>query len=223
MKTKKHLQILLIVITFMLGGLVLAGEELIEQASNQSIEAAVEQDIASKAAASAKTFRKIVIAKATLESPAKSSTNSAITPARYREMLANKQDVSMLNFLPFLIVALGWFLFKDESATAQRQTEESQPQTAKIRQTAITAAESKDKGARPEPQSTEEKGEQAMLDLAKSATRCQAETAKGSRCSRTGNLETIVITLKNRLYRFATCKQHNKDGFKPHPKVLKKR
>ncbi len=54
-----------------------------------------------------------------------------------------------------------------------------------------------------------------IVDLSIDAEQCQATTAKGSRCSRNTNLETIELTIDGKKYRFRTCKQHGNDSFKP--------
>nr|WP_305907492.1 hypothetical protein [Methylomarinum sp. Ch1-1]MDP4520252.1 hypothetical protein [Methylomarinum sp. Ch1-1] len=62
---------------------------------------------------------------------------------------------------------------------------------------------------------------QDVIDLAKDAEQCQSATAKGSRCSRTRNLEVIDAVIEGRQYRFRTCKQHHTEDFKPFPELLK--
>jgi len=54
-----------------------------------------------------------------------------------------------------------------------------------------------------------------IIDLTQNVEQCQGTTAKGTRCSRTANLETIVVKVDNKQYRFLTCKQHNNEGFTP--------
>lgn len=57
--------------------------------------------------------------------------------------------------------------------------------------------------------------EKGLIDVSVDANQCQGTTAKGARCSRTANLETIELTVNGKDYRFSTCKQHNNDTFKP--------
>ncbi len=54
-----------------------------------------------------------------------------------------------------------------------------------------------------------------ITDLTQHVEQCQGTTAKGTRCSRTANLEPIVVKVENKQYRFLTCKQHNNEGFIP--------
>lgn len=133
------------------------------------------------------------------------------------EMLANKQEVSILTFLPlFLVAILGWFMFYDESkksgATAKQNTPKRKaPEPKQIVNTSNRISKEK----------PVEKSSSGLTDLSKNVAQCQAETAKGSRCKRTNNLETTIQTFKNKRYQFTSCTQHNTDKFKPHPTVLK--
>jgi len=54
-----------------------------------------------------------------------------------------------------------------------------------------------------------------IVDLTQNVEQCQGTTAKGTRCSRTANLESIVVKVDNKQYRFLTCKQHHNEGFTP--------
>lgn len=54
-----------------------------------------------------------------------------------------------------------------------------------------------------------------ITDLTQHVEQCQGTTAKGTRCSRSANLEPIVVKVDNKKYRFLTCKQHNNEGFIP--------
>lgn len=59
-----------------------------------------------------------------------------------------------------------------------------------------------------------------IINLAESATQCQAATQKGSQCRRKSNLETIDQTIDQQAYRFAVCSQHNNNDFTPFAKLL---
>lgn len=54
-----------------------------------------------------------------------------------------------------------------------------------------------------------------VTDLTQNVEQCQGTTAKGTRCSRSSNLETVVVGIENKQYKFLTCKQHNNDDFTP--------
>lgn len=60
-----------------------------------------------------------------------------------------------------------------------------------------------------------EPAQEEIIDMSQKVEQCQAATAKGSRCTRTANLETIEVAVEGKLYRFKTCRQHNNDSFKP--------
>ncbi|WP_031432729.1 hypothetical protein [Methylomarinum vadi] len=57
--------------------------------------------------------------------------------------------------------------------------------------------------------------QEEIIDMSQKVEQCQAATAKGSRCSRTANLETIEVSVEGKFYRFKTCRQHNNESFKP--------
>jgi hypothetical protein len=59
-----------------------------------------------------------------------------------------------------------------------------------------------------------------LIDLSKNATQCQGSTAKGSRCSRSSNLEVIETKVRGKNYRFMTCKQHNNKAFAPFSELI---
>ncbi len=54
-----------------------------------------------------------------------------------------------------------------------------------------------------------------VTDLSVNADQCQGSTAKGTRCSRRSNLETIMVTIDGKKYKFSSCKQHNNKDFSP--------
>ncbi len=219
-----------IIATFMIGSFVIASEDFgdapqISETGNSTLQTA------STPKSSNTSFKKIIIRNTdTTSSIKKSNVNSAITPARYQEMLTNKEGSSMLNFFPFFIIIAGWFLFRGEQETIETPTaNESRtesPSKSSLIETKTSTPAPVSKVNPPQARAASnlaaKKTETSLIDLSIDAGQCQAETAKGTRCSRTVNLETIVVTIKNKLYQFATCKQHNRKSFKPHPKVLKK-
>ena len=85
-------------------------------------------------------------------------------------------------------------------------------------------------GAKPKPQpkaptssktkSSKKQGDDVLV-LSDNVTQCQASTAKGTRCTRDNNLQLKQQAVNQRNCRFAVCKQHNRDSFKPHASVLK--
>lgn len=59
-----------------------------------------------------------------------------------------------------------------------------------------------------------------LINLAESATQCQAATLKGTRCQRKTNLETIEKTINHQKYKFAVCTQHNNRDLTPFSELL---
>lgn len=59
-----------------------------------------------------------------------------------------------------------------------------------------------------------------VIDLSKNVTQCQGATAKGTRCSRSSNLETIETKVRGKSYRFMSCKQHNNKAFAPFSELI---
>ncbi|MGR9045035.1 MAG: hypothetical protein ACU83N_07055 [Gammaproteobacteria bacterium] len=59
-----------------------------------------------------------------------------------------------------------------------------------------------------------------LINLAESATQCQAATIKGTRCQRKTNLETIEKTINHQKYKFAVCTQHNNRDLTPFSELL---
>ncbi len=60
-----------------------------------------------------------------------------------------------------------------------------------------------------------------IIDLKDDLNQCQASTAKGTRCKRTISLEERSISIDNKSYTLTVCKQHNTDGLKPFPGLMK--
>ncbi len=58
-------------------------------------------------------------------------------------------------------------------------------------------------------------GQSGLTDLTQNVEQCQGTTAKGSRCSRTANLEPIIVKIEKKQYKFLSCKQHSNDNFTP--------
>jgi len=54
-----------------------------------------------------------------------------------------------------------------------------------------------------------------VTDLTQNVEQCQGTTAKGARCSRSSNLEPVIVNIENKKYQFLSCKQHHNDDFTP--------
>ncbi len=135
---------------------------------------------------------------------------------------------STFNFIPILVlVAILVVLRKKliEEATPHPHGGEEEQHAAvaeKVVKPAAAAAPKPAQAKTSAPAKAEAKPAQAkaaeqeaLIDMSKNVSQCQGATAKGSRCSRTTNLETIEVTVEGKKYRFKTCKQHNSDAFKP--------
>lgn len=67
---------------------------------------------------------------------------------------------------------------------------------------------------------TKAKPANKIINLAGTATQCQAVTLKGTKCRRKSNLETIERTVNAQKYKFAVCSQHNNNDFTPFSGLL---
>ncbi len=111
---------------------------------------------------------------------------------------------------PFVLLAIVLFVFR-KKIIAESTVPASESKAHATEKTMETRRETK-------PATTGETATSAsdeVTDLTQHVEQCQGTTAKGARCSRTANLEPIVVKVENKQYRFLTCKQHNNEGFIP--------
>jgi hypothetical protein len=73
-----------------------------------------------------------------------------------------------------------------------------------------------------EVKSTDQKKETSnTIDLKDDLNRCQAGTSKGTRCKRESALEDASISIGDKTYLLAVCKQHNTKKLKPFSGLIK--
>ncbi len=129
----------------------------------------------------------------------------------YSNIVWAAEDVAFkVSIWPFVLLGVVLVLFRkkiiaESTVAASEESAHEAPKTA----VAKPEAASKPADAPVAPASDD------ITDLTQHVEQCQGTTAKGTRCSRTANLEPIVVKVENKQYRFLTCKQHNNKGFIP--------
>ncbi len=126
---------------------------------------------------------------------------------------AAENEAQGIAWWPFVLLAIVLVVFRKQliaEATVEGHHEphaehKAASEPAKAVETAKPATASQSESA-----ATEE-----VVDLTQNVDQCQGTTAKGTRCRRTANLETIEVNIDQKRYRFLTCKQHNNDAFTP--------
>ncbi len=140
-----------------------------------------------------------------------------LTSALYSNVVWAAEDVAFrVSIWPFVLLGAVLFLFRKkiiaESTASGAETETHKPEkpvTSTPPQARVEAAPA------PAAEAPADAVADEITDLTQHVEQCQGTTAKGTRCSRSANLEPIVVNVENKKYRFLTCKQHNNEGFIP--------
>ncbi len=107
-------------------------------------------------------------------------------------------------YWPLIILLIVLFVFRKKliaEATVQKQS--------------VSHSDEEKLPQQKENKSMEHRDLDDVTDLTQNVEQCQGTTAKGTRCSRSANLEAVIVSIENKKYQFLSCKQHNNDDFTP--------
>ncbi len=126
---------------------------------------------------------------------------------------AAENEAQGIAWWPFVLLAVVLVVFRKQliaEATLQGHHDSHAEHKAAPEPAKSVETEKPETISKAESAATDE-----VTDLTQNVDQCQGTTAKGTRCRRTANLETIEVSIDQKRYRFLTCKQHNNDAFTP--------